>query len=221
MKVILKALVGSHLYGLDTPESDEDFLGVYVAPTDEVLGLRKPTPTHVTKNPDMQIHEVEKYINLAASANPTVLELMWCPEYVVKEYEGSLLVNYRHSFLCTKRVRAAFAGYAKQQKDKLVKRQEEGLVGFNPTVKNRYEKHARHCFRLFQQGADLLTTGDINPKVKDRDFLFEVGKMSVEEIAQLFDETDAQFKTLPSVLPDNPDWERLNWLLLTIRKNNQ
>ena len=213
--------MGSHLYGLDTPESDEDFLGVFVAPTSEVLSLSKPKETHVTKNPDMQLHEVEKFIRLAASANPTVLELLYCPEYIVQEYEGTLLVNNKYSFLSTNRVRAAFAGYAKQQKDKLVKRQEEGLVGFNPTVKNRYEKHARHCFRLFQQGADLLTTGDINPKVKDRDFLFEVGKMSVEEIAQLFDETDAQFKTLPSVLPDNPDWERLNWLLLTIRKNNQ
>jgi len=39
MKTILKARVGSHLYGLNTEFSDEDFLGVMVRPTDEILGF--------------------------------------------------------------------------------------------------------------------------------------------------------------------------------------
>lgn len=212
--------MGSHLYGLDTPESDEDFLGVFVAPTSEVLSLSKPKETHVTKNPDMQLHEVEKFIRLAASANPTVLELLYCPEYIVQEYEGTLLVNNKYSFLSTNRVRAAFAGYAKQQVDKLVTRNKEGLVGFNPRVKNRYPKHARHCFRLFQQGADLLTNGVIDPKVKNPDYLFEVSKMSVAEIVVLFDKADEEFKKLPSVLPDKPDWDVLNSILLEIRRLN-
>ena len=38
-KVILKIRAGSHLYGLNTPTSDEDFIGVYLSTPEELLGL--------------------------------------------------------------------------------------------------------------------------------------------------------------------------------------
>jgi len=37
--IILESVVGSIAYGLDTASSDEDVMGVFVAPTSEILSL--------------------------------------------------------------------------------------------------------------------------------------------------------------------------------------
>jgi predicted nucleotidyltransferase len=37
--VILKIRAGSHLYGLNTAQSDEDYVGVYLNTPEEMLGL--------------------------------------------------------------------------------------------------------------------------------------------------------------------------------------
>jgi predicted nucleotidyltransferase len=220
LKVILKARVGSHLYGLDTPESDEDFLGVYVARTWEVLSLHhKPQETGVTKDPDCTIHEVEKYMKLAAQGNPTVLELLFCPEYLEQTFEGEQLLYYRDAFL-SNRVRDSYGGYAYQQSKKLETRIKQGLEGFEPAVKKRYEKHARHIFRLMLQGEELMTTGTITPRVKDPESLFAIGKLPPEKLIPRFEEAYARYKELPSILPEQPKWEILDILLNDIRRRN-
>lgn len=219
MKTILKARVGSHLYELDTPESDEDFLGVFVRPTQEVLGFGNDKDSYETKNPDTKMYEVKRFMSLAAGGNPSVLELLYCPNYEIMLIEGESLVNHRECFL-SNRVRDSFGGYAYQQAKKLQKRTEDGLEGFNPAVKKRTPKHARHCLRLLQQGKELLKTGVINPVVKNRDELFAVGEMPVEEIIKRFEEEYALFKEAESILPDEPDWVSLNKILLGIRKVN-
>lgn len=220
MKVILKARVGSHLYGLDTPESDEDFLGVYVAPTWDVLSLHsKPQETIVSKDPDCTFHEVEKYMRLAAQGNPTVLELLFCPEYIVYETEAQWLHHYRDYFL-SNRVRDSYGGYAYQQSKKLETRIKQGLEGFEPAVKKRYEKHARHIFRLLLQGEELLTTGVITPRVKDPEALFEIGRMSPEKLIPHFEKTYKRYKELPSILPEQPNWAWLDEILNNIRGMN-
>lgn len=219
MKTILKARVGSHLYGLNHENSDEDFLGVMVRPTDEILGFFNNEETYVTHNPDCTLHEVKKFINLAAKGNPTVLELLFVPEYLHMTYEGAILVAHRQMFLSNS-VRASFGGYAVQQAWKLKAREEEGLEGFNPAVKNRYAKHARHCFRLMRQGRMLLETGTLNPRLENPEEYFALGEMPSDELIEKFEEEFSTFETVKSVLPDEPDWEGLNELLLRIRKMN-
>ena len=46
MKIILEGVVGSTAYGLNTPESDIDTAGIFVAPLEEVLGLRTLRETY-------------------------------------------------------------------------------------------------------------------------------------------------------------------------------
>jgi predicted nucleotidyltransferase len=187
MKVILKALVGSHLYGLDNEESDFDYNGIFVEPTSSVLSLRKLNPTYVTHNPDCTLHEVEKFMLLAAKGNPTVLELLFCPSYVTLEHEGRLLLTNREYFL-SDAVRNSFGGYAYQQAVKLQKRESEGRIGFNPAVTKRYAKHARHCFRLLRQGKELLETGTLNPVLPDPEEYFRIGELPVETLVRKFHE---------------------------------
>jgi predicted nucleotidyltransferase len=216
MKTILKARVGSHLYGLDTKFSDEDFLGVFMRPVKELLGFGNEEETYVKKDPDFTQHELKKFMYLAAKGNPTVLELLFVPEYTLATYEGCVLVANRELFL-SNNVRASFGGYAVQQARKLKDREAEGLEGFNPAVKNRYAKHARHCFRLMRQGRTLLETGVLNPRLDNPEEYFALGEMSSEDLIAKFEEEFADFDTVKSVLPDEPEWEKLNELLLTLR----
>ena len=219
MKIIMKARVGSHLYGLNHDNSDEDFLGVMVRPTEEILGLFNNEETYVTNDPDCTLHEVKKFMSLAAKGNPTVLELLFCPEYLHMTYEGAILVAHREMFL-SNNVRASFGGYAVQQAMKLKQREAEGLEGFNPAVKNRPAKHARHCFRLMRQGRTLLETGVLNPRLENPEEYFELGEMSSGQLIEKFEEEFSTFDSCKSVLPDKPYWEGLNELLLEIRKIN-
>lgn len=44
-RVVLEGILGSRAYGLGTERSDTDRLGVFVAPTREILGLRWGAPS--------------------------------------------------------------------------------------------------------------------------------------------------------------------------------
>lgn len=212
-RIILEAVMGSKAYGLDTPESDEDLRSVYVAPTRQVLSLAKPKDTIQKNDPDVVIQEVEKFISLALANNPTILEMLFIPEYRVLTDEGQLLVNHRAAFL-SQRVRKTFGGYAIAQVKRLERR---GDGSFDADLRKRYPKHARHCFRLIQQGRELLETGRITVKVNNRDELFAVGELAPEALKERFEEEFARFDATPSALPDEPDFETANRLLLEIR----
>jgi hypothetical protein len=216
MNIILKARVGSHLYGLNTEDSDEDYCGIFVRPLKELLGFGNEEETYVYKNPDTTYHELKKYMRLAAKGNPTLLELLFCPSYAISSPGGDLLINNREAFL-SNHIRAAFGGYSYQQAIKLQKRTENGMIGFSPRTSKRTEKHARHCFRLLRQGRELMETGVLNPVVKDKDELFAIGKLPVDQIIKLFTEEYADYQNVKSILPDEPDWNHLDEILLKIR----
>src|SRR5687767_11333145 len=119
---ILAGVVGSQAYGLATPTSDTDILGIYVTPTLHHFRLNPPAETvdgkvSVDGVPagDATWHEVAKFARLALKCNPTVLELLWLPEYTVEEAEGQDLLDIRSAFLSAKYVRDAYLGYATQQ----------------------------------------------------------------------------------------------------------
>jgi uncharacterized protein len=219
MKTILKALVGSHLYGLDTEFSDHDYLGIFVRPTEDVLGLFNNEETYVTKDPDFTQHEVKKFISLASQGNPTVLELLFVPSYEILTNEGRLLVENRDLFL-SQHIRKTFGGYAVQQARKLQQREAEGMEGFNPAVKNRYAKHARHCFRLMRQGRILLETGVLNPKLDNPEEYFAIGELPSDELIAKFEAEFSEFNLVKSVLPMEPAWKKLNEVLIEIRRSN-
>jgi len=216
MKEIIKARVGSHLYGLNTEDSDEDFLGVFIRPTREILSFFNNKETYVTKDPDTTYHELKKFMWLAAKGNPTVLELLFCPEYEVLTNEGASLVRHRHWFL-SNHVRDSFGGYAYQQAKKLQLREFQGYEGFGPELKKRRNKHARHCFRLLRQGRELLETGTMVSKLTNPEEYFAIGELPTEELVAKFTGEYAFFKQADSILTDEPNWKMLDELLLQLR----
>jgi len=216
--IILEGVVGSRAYGLATPESDIDIKGVFVAPTREILGIYPVKDCYTTTEPDTQYLEVSKFISLALKCNPTILEMLYLSEYDTLNYEGGMLVEHRSAFLSEPYVRNAFGGYAVQQVRKLVKRDEEGKQGFGRGL--RYAKHARHCFRLLDEAKQLLTTGTMSVKVRNRDEIFACGELSPTELQSRFEEAQSEIAAIKSVLPPDPNYERVNDMLLRIRSLN-
>lgn len=219
--VVLEGVTGSVAYGLDTENSDVDVKGVYLLPTQKILEIGfnqdKTTKDHV--DPDWVYHEVGKFMKLVISGNPTVTELLYLNEYTELSRVGVLLVENRASFLSTPAVMNAYRGYAFSQAKKLNNRTEQGLDGYDSALKNRFAKHTRHCFRLLMQARQLLETGTLQVKVtpEDRAYLFAMGEKSASEVVDEFMRQDAQFESIKSVLPDEPDYEKLNKLLYDIR----
>jgi predicted nucleotidyltransferase len=222
--VVLSGVVGSTAYGLAHQGSDIDRLGVFVAPTVEVLGLDGPARTsqsYVSHDPDVTLHELGKYASLALKANPTVLELLFLPSFETVTPTGAKLVESRHAFLSTNAVRAAYGGYATAQAHRLERRAAEGREGFSSDTAKRTAKHARHCFRLLHSGASLLSSGELVLDVSDiRDEIFEVGELAVADppgFRRLFDDRLAALDAVDSILPDEPDRTLVDDLVVTAR----
>lgn len=219
--VLLRGIVGSKAYGLNREGSDTDRLGIYTYPTDAFWHLGAMEESVVQHEPyDMQEHEVHKFLRLALKCNPTLLELLWLPKenYEVLTALGDSIVKTRKAFLSTDYVRSAYQGYALQQITRLQRRQEEGKEGFSSDTKKRTPKHARHCFRLLEQGRQLLKTGELTVKVADPEKYWAFDNMPVRDIIARFEEADAEFSATDSVLQESPDFARVDMLLYMIRR---
>ena len=130
-KIILKIRAGSHLYGTNTPNSDKDYLGVYLNTKEELLGLQKSE--ELTQNiesklengrntkdaVDCKFYELRKFCSLALKCNPTILEILFVNKENILEItpEGEELLKLKHKFL-SKHLCNSFMGYAIAQERK-------------------------------------------------------------------------------------------------------
>ena len=192
MDILIQGVVGSQAYGLATPESDVDYMGIYMEPSDAFWGLRlfqdKDFTVHTTSDEkDFTIHEVGKFMRLALKSNPSILELLWLPPecYTHVSVHGEQLIDARHWFASAELVKNAYLGYATQQ-FKLLERRGD----FGSDMKKRTEKHARHLYRLLIQGFGLYRTGRLDVALNGveamdvRAFGYEVGQEGNLDLAK-------------------------------------
>lgn len=224
MNILLKGIVGSTAYGLAGPESDQDFLGVFAAPTEEFHGLTLPVDkraTIVSKDPDTAMHEALKFVSLCLKCNPTVNELLWLPDnlYTHKTFHGAGLVDIRKAFFSRRLVRDAYLGYATQQFERM-NRRPDGTFG--PDLAKRTAKHSRHLLRLVDQGFQIWSTGHLDVRVKDPQKYFEFGERVVNEGAsaakQALNHAEDKFAGYSTSLPELPDVEIVEDWLRSVRK---
>lgn len=215
--IVLECVVGSHLYNLDTPESDEDIKGVYVMPTTDLIsslnGFAKIDKVYDHKDPDWAYYEVQKFMKLVAKGNPTLLELLYANEYTQLNHIGKLLIKFRYSFLSEKAVRNSYLGYATQQFSRRYRNASD-------ITEYRNGKHCRHIWRLLKQYEQLATTGTLSPRLTDeeRAECFAFQEKNYEEVYEWFRAERERLEKLPSVLPPEPGWAMLDKMLYEIRK---
>ncbi len=219
-KVIVWKVWGSHSHGTQVPSSDIDYCGVFILPTEKVVGIYPPEDTLVGEKPDFQLHEVGKFCQLLLKGNPGIVEILFTEELYHSTPEWEVLRQNRVRFL-SKRTVENYIGYAEGQLQKIVKGTSVHTKGGMPS-----EKWAYHLARLLGDSARILKGGE--PKVmKDGAELANLMKIRNGDIlpsrvvddckGEIFRQRE-QLKT--AALPDHSDQSYLEQWLVDMRQNH-
>ena len=222
--ILLSGIVGSVAYGLSTPDSDVDRLGLFAYPTEKMLGIQPAKDSIVQVSPDITFHEVRKFLTLALKCNPTITELLWLPDdlYETRTELGDALIGIRTSLLSAPLVRNAYLGYATQQFRRLENRSEQGDHSFSADTKKRTAKHARHLLRLLIQGLDLYLDGEFSVRLKHPEMYHQFGDKvaagDIEIAKREISSCERWMNDNESALPGKPDYEKAQEWLLKVRR---
>jgi predicted nucleotidyltransferase len=107
---------GSHAYGTNTPTSDLDIRGAVIPPKEYLFGFMQHFEQAESKEPDLVLYDLRKFMTLAADGNPNVVEVLYVDSSDVMQMTplGERLIEHRDLFL-SQRMRFSFAGYAASQ----------------------------------------------------------------------------------------------------------
>lgn len=212
--VILRCVIGSRAYGLETEASDTDRRGVYLAPTELEWSLFGAPEQFEDSDGQWCLWELKKFLVMALKANPNILECLYSPLVETATPLGERLLGMRDAFL-SQMIFQTFNGYAMSQFRKLEQdRRSLGTVRW---------KHAMHLLRLLLTGAAALRTGRVPVQVEwHRDALLAVkrGEMPWPEVEawRLALHTDFSQALTETKLPERPDYEAANTFLIAARR---
>lgn len=148
--LLLDAVSGSQAYGTNTPESDEDFRGIFVMPASFHAGLEDIKQISDAKE-DQQFFELTRFIELLTKNNPTALELLFTPQDCIRYKHPAFDLIPREAFL-SKLCEQSFAGYAVAQIKK--------ARGLNKKIVNpepeKRKQLREFCYVLENQGSITL-----------------------------------------------------------------
>lgn len=164
---ILEIRHGSHLYGTNTPESDEDFVGVFMPSIDYVFGLKSVQEVDLgtvnkgqdgknTKDAtDRKLYEFRKFLKLCLDNNPNILEVLFVNRENIVHIEsaGETLLSLRDCFpskLCIPK----FIGYAHAQKHKMI-------------IKKDHYSELLSGYGVLSVTEDKLTMGQLYDRMED------------------------------------------------------
>lgn len=115
-QVVFECVVGSTVYGTNTPESDVDIKGVFIQPliSKEVNGQIN----QIIVDKDTVYFEYSRFLDLLAVSNPTALELLFVQEkhILIKFVHPCYVFDYfKNSDFLTKAAISSHANYAINQ----------------------------------------------------------------------------------------------------------
>lgn len=115
--LLFESIRGSHLYGLNGPESDIDTYGIWCCPIEWLLGSGRDYVPDIKsdKNDDSWV-DLGKYIRLLEESNPDAIISLFTPAPKILHFDPVLepLWNIRDQIL-SKACFKSFSGYAKDQ----------------------------------------------------------------------------------------------------------
>jgi hypothetical protein len=114
-KSLLLTIRGSHAYGTNIETSDVDYAGVFIQSMDDILGNKYVEQINDKSN-DIVIYEIKRFLELLATNNPNILELLNTPKDCIlyKDNSFDAILDNAESFI-TKACANSFGGYAIQQ----------------------------------------------------------------------------------------------------------
>ncbi len=235
-KFLLIGLVGSQAYGTATEESDEDYMGVALAPLSYYTGLdqwqnegTKEFKKEKGDEYDAVVYELKKFFKLCLGFNPNVIPLLYLPKYKYATAGGMQLV-YNADIFVSKYAYDTFIGYAKSQLSNVKK----GITGkYGAKRKELIQKYgydvkfAMHTIRLLTMINEFFSTGKMSVnRGSDIPHLLDIrhGKITEKEFFQeaefLLSIAQGEFEKA-TWIPDKPDFKRANELCMDIIEDNK
>lgn len=153
-RLLYEYIRGSHLYGLNTPDSDVDTSGVFISTKEQLLGCFGYKPQVSDARHDTTWFEVGELVRLLLKSNPTVLESLFVPEDKILVKPSPLLADLfanKDEFI-TKQCFNPFIGYAIDQIKK--------ARGLNKKITNPvYERLTPYDFAytFYKQGSTKIS----------------------------------------------------------------
>lgn len=195
--LIYKVRTGSNLYGTTIDTSDEDYIGIFVPTKDYVMGIKTCEQVEISEkksktirnqkgDTDYTIYSLLKFIRLAISNNPNIIELFFVPKNceLIKTDLMKKLIAHRHLFI-SKKSYHTFKGYAYAQRRKLEVKK-TNMTGRTQLVEQYgYDtKFASHLIRLLLECHELLVEETIHLPLSQNNLIRDIklGKYSLEWI---------------------------------------
>lgn len=201
---LLKVIVGSQAHGLATAESDFDYRGVFVVPTEDILTIgAKPDQTSLIEGKDDDTSwEIGKFLTMATKCNPTVLETFLSPEKESGEWGCQIWELFPHVWNSND-VKNAFIGYGLNQRKKFFDNQD-----------HRAPKYATAYLRTLYNAWELLSTGTFSVNLRATPVYelrkrFKAGDYQVGEVIQNCFEWETKVLAAHKANPDKKQTSNL------------
>lgn len=170
MKIIVKMKFGSHLYGLNTPQSDTDIKGIYIPEyRDIILGKVPKTSVNSTtgkddskngiEDIDIEMFTLQGFIKMCAQGQTCAVDMLFAPDAAILQSspQWEYIRENREKLLIGKA--SSFVGYCRQQANKygikgsrmgelnniitFLKKQEKTFDFPNPKLKHAWDEITR------------------------------------------------------------------------------
>lgn len=145
---------GSRCHGIETPTSDWDYGGVYMAPINNLIDLRFNYKEQISNSTnDITWYELNRFMQLLCKSNPTMLESLFVdPEFII--YEDPIITELKKNrdLFVTKQCFNPFFAYAKSQ---IYKCRGLNKKIVQPIVERK--EPIDFCFTTYNQGTTSIT----------------------------------------------------------------
>ena len=116
-EIEFESVVGSIAYGTNVAGSDIDIKGIFVQPLEHRLLYGRIEQIEI--NNDTTYFELNKFMSLISTGNPTMLELIFMPERCIRiiseKFRGTFYDDKIRKKFLTKHCKRSFCGYAMMQ----------------------------------------------------------------------------------------------------------
>jgi predicted nucleotidyltransferase len=209
MKMLVKALGGSTAYGLNTPESDLDYRGVFInTEPSKILGLGKLDHIQKQETDDIVYYELRKFFELLRNGNTGALEILFSEDFLETSDVFEEIRSNKFKFVDTDKMFRCLLGYIQGER-RLANGERTGQLGGKRKAQlEKYgfsPKNFTQLFRLANCGMALFEKGyfPVNMKKYDENiytFLMRVKtkpeSYNREQLNNLADYYEAQLKRM-------------------------
>lgn len=214
--ILLKAVVGSTAYGLNTKDSDVDYHGIFAAPTLDIAGfdwnVSKNTWTNASpEGDDETYHEIAKFLKLMMNGGPNTFEVVFAEDIDYVPLLNDFIQNINKVY-----------GY------KIVK---QAILSYAKSVKYEIEENKKYAwgFKPKSLRAILIKGGGIESWLGTGIYSFSNFDTNIKEICASNDSDlalyminqlvyDIERTPIHTDLNEEPDMDFVKDFLRTIRK---